>query len=391
MALTDQQQLALDIIPRITGMMSMLGSSFVMYLVLKNPQKRTMAYHLQMLALSIADFLFSTSLFIWNWPAPDSGGCTANGFIGLLGATPEAMFNAGVCVYYMFFVYFEWSEEKILRYQRVFIIFPIIWGLIISILPLAQGMINPSPVTGKCWLIPTPAGCSGSECTPDEHYYHLYRFVFVLIPMWISFGVAGISMCFVYFKVSKEEEEYKDKKAPAGWLWFIQKEEGQDVSRQMRSRRMARQAFWYLFNFFMTYVGSTALQIVQAFGGTAPFGLRCFSYVFLPWQGFWNAVIYIRPRFIRNREKNPNMSIWQAIMTEDEYDHRLGARAIRSTARGTNRMKGSFFGSIFRKSNQAKDIADAVAADNEEGGMEQEVADNVKLAPAVEEEEKEEA
>ena len=129
MAYTDQQLRALGIIPRITGMMSMLGSSFVMYEVLKSPQKRTMAYHLQMLALSIADFLFSISLFVYNWPAPDSRWCTANGFILLLGGTPEAMFNAGVCVYYMFFVYFGWSEEKIIRYQRVFIIFPIIWNL----------------------------------------------------------------------------------------------------------------------------------------------------------------------------------------------------------------------------------------------------------------------
>ena len=241
-------------------------------------------------------------------------------------------------------------------------------------------------------LIPAPAGCSGSECTPDEHYYHLYRFVFAFIPLWISFGVAVISMCFVYFKVSKDEEEYKDKKAPAGWLWFIQKEEGQDVSGQMRSRRIARQAFWYLLNFFMTYVGGTAWSIVEAFGGTAPFGLVFFMLMFLPWQGFWNAVIYIRPRFIRNRDKNPNMSIWQAIMTEDEYDHRLGARAMRSTVAPTApNFSGSFFGSIFREYNQAEDIADAVAADNEEGGMEQEVADNAELAPAVEEEKNEEA
>ena len=391
MALTDQQQLALDIIPRITGMMSMLGSLFVMYLVLKSPQKRTMAYHLQMLALSIADFLFSTAFFIWNWPAPDSGGCTARGFINLLGGTPEAMFNAGVCVYYMFFVYFGWSEEKILRYQIVLIIFPIIWGLISSILPLAQGMINPGSSIGVCWLNPTPAGCSGSECTPDEHYYHLYRFVLINIPMWISFGVGVISMCFVYSKASKDERE-QGGEAPAGWLWFVQKEEGQDVNRQMRTRRMARQAFWYLLNFFMTYVGVTAIFIVEAFGGTVPFGLRCLSFIFLPWQGFWNAVIYVRPRFIRNREKNPNMSIWQAIMTEDEYDHRLGARAMRSTVAPTApNFSDSFFGSIFRKSNQAEDIADAVAADDEEGGMEQEVADNVELVQAAEEEKNEEA
>ena len=179
-----------------------------------------------------------------------------------------------------------------------------------------------------------PAGCSGSECTPNEHYYHLYRFVLVNIPLWISFCVGVISMCFVYAKVSKDEREVGGQ-APTGWLWFVQREEGQDTSRTMRSRRMARQAFWYLLNFFMTYVGSTAFLIIEAFGGTPSFGLWCFTNIFLPWQGFWNAIIYTRPRYLRNREKNPDMSIWQAIMTEDEYDHRLGARAMRSTMAAT--------------------------------------------------------
>ena len=390
MAFTEQQQLALDIIPRVTGMMSILGSLFVMYEVLKNPKKRKMAYHLQMLALSIADFLFSVSFFVGNWPAPDSGWCIARGFIDLLGGIPEAMFNAGVCVYYLFFVYFGWGEEKILRYQRVLIIFPIILGLIISILPLAQGMINPHPVRGDCWVYPTPAGCSGSECTPDEHYYHLYRFVLVIIPLWISFCVGVISMCFVYTKVSKDEREEVGGQAPTGWLWFVQREEGQDTSRTMRSRRMARQAFWYLLNFFMTYVGSTAFLIIEAFGGTPSFGLWCFTNIFLPWQGFWNAIIYTRPRYLRNREKNPDMSIWQAIMTEDEYDHRLGARAIRSTAGASNRMRGSFFGSMFGKSTQAQDTAAAIASGDEDGMKQEEVA-NVELTPAVEEEKQEEA
>ncbi len=99
MTLTAQQQLALDIIPRVTGMMSVFGSSFIIYEVLKNPKKRVMAYHLQMLALSIVDFLFSTSWFVLNWPAPDSGWCTARGCLELLSNTPEAMLSAGVCVY----------------------------------------------------------------------------------------------------------------------------------------------------------------------------------------------------------------------------------------------------------------------------------------------------
>jgi hypothetical protein len=355
MALTAQQQLALEIIPRITAMMSILGSSFIIYEVLKNPKKRGMAYHLQMLALSIVDFLFSTSWFVLNWPAPDSGWCTANGFLTLLTNTPEAMLSAGVCVYYLFFVYFSWSEEKILRYQRVLIIFPIIWGLITAILTLAQGMINPGPRWGWCWMIKAPARCKGSECTPGMYYYHLYRFVLVQIPRWISFGVGVISMCCVYYKVSKDEREYGGQ-APAGWLWFVQREEGQDTSKNERSRRMARQAFLYLLNFFLAYVGSTARGIVEIqYGGTPSFGLWCFMFIFLPWQGFWNAIIYIRPRYMRNREKNPNMSIWQAIFTGDEYDHRLGARAMRSTVAPTApNFTGSFFGSTLRKSGQGQ-------------------------------------
>jgi hypothetical protein len=364
--LTTPQLLALDIIPRITAMMSILGSFFIIYEVLKSPKKRGMAYHLQMLALSIVDILFSTTWFVLDWPAAKSGWCTAFGFLGLLTVTPEAMLSAGVCVYYLFFVYFQWSEEKILRYQRVLIMFPIIWGLITAILPLAQGMINPGPRT--CWLRPAPLACTGSECTPDEFYYELYQFIFLQIPRWISFGVGVISMCCVYYKVSKDEREHGGQ-APAGWLWFVQPEEGQDASRAMRSRRMARQAFWYLLNFFLTYVGSTARTIVLAYDGKPSFGLRCFITIFLPWQGFWNAIIYIRPRYMRNREKNPNMSIWRAIFTEDEYDHRLGARANRSTKHS---VSGGIFGSILHKSGQGEGQGEGQGCEGEEGDAEAE-------------------
>ena len=337
-------------------MMSVLGSLFIMYEVLKDPKKRRMAYHLQMLALSIFDFLYSVAFFVWNWPAQDSGWCTARGFLHILSGTPTAMLNAGVCVYYLLFVYFAWNEEKILRYQRVLIILPIIWGLITAIVALAQGMINPHAVAGHCWLEPAPAGCTGSGCTPDEYYYRFYEFAIIQIPRWISFIVAIICMCFVYYKVSKDERE-QGGVAPAGWLWFVQPEEGQDTSKNKRSRRMARQAFLYFLTFFVPYVGTTAWSIVRAIGGTVPFGLLVFTYIFLPWQGFWNAIIYVRPRYMRNREKNPNMSLWQAIMTEDEYDHRLGARAMRSTRHsgsGTGSFFGSILGSMFRKSGQGQ-------------------------------------
>jgi len=106
---------------------------------------------------------------------------------------------------------------------------------------------------------------------------------------------------------------------------------------------------------------------VRALGGTVPFGLYCFMFIFRPWQGFWNAIIYIRPRYLRNREKYPDMSIWQAIVTEDEeYDHRLGARAMRSTVAPTApNFTGSFFGSILRKSGQGQGQGEGQGAEAE--------------------------
>jgi hypothetical protein len=284
MAFSELQIIQLRIVMRTFSVLSILGSAFIIYEVLNNPKKRRMAYHRQMLILSCSDLIFSASnFFVASWPAPDSGWCTAKGFIALSTAVPEAMYNAGLCVYYMLTIRYQWTEQQVLRLQPLLIIFPILWGLASAIAPLVRGMIHHNPVYG-CWIIPSPSGCLGSQCIPDESYYHLYNFIFIYIPRWISFGVALIAMGLVYVTVSKEERDYGGE-APLGILWFAQREEGQDDSRQTRSRRMARQAFWYLLNFFMTYVGITALRIVDALGGngSGSFGLLCFTMIFLPW------------------------------------------------------------------------------------------------------------
>jgi len=127
----------------------------------------------------------------------------------------------------------------------------------------------------------------------------------------------------VYITVSKDAQNDSADEAPVGFLWFAQREAGPDGSR------MARQAFWYLINFFMTYVFSTVIVILRMSGSDVPFALTSLYYLSSPLQGFGNAIIYMRPRYLRNREKNPEMSHWQDIFAEDEYDHRLGARAMR--------------------------------------------------------------
>jgi hypothetical protein len=263
---TDQQLLTLDVLPRVTSALSILGSSFIIYQVLKNPKKREMMYHRQMFTLSCTDFIYSVVWFVGSWPSPDSGWCKANAFVGLVSGVPQAMFNASLCLYYMFTIRYKWTEHRMCRLQPLLIGFPIVWGLVSAIIPLAAGMINPA-LNGICWVTKHPRGCSGSECIPDQSYYDLFTVVALTIPLWGAYIVALVSMFLVYVTVSKDAQNDGDDESPPGFLWFARREAGQDDSRQTRSRRMDKQAFWYLLNFFMTYVFSTAEIIVQISGG----------------------------------------------------------------------------------------------------------------------------
>mmetsp|Transcript_8039 Transcript_8039/g.12208 ORF Transcript_8039/g.12208 Transcript_8039/m.12208 type:complete len:390 (+) Transcript_8039:205-1374(+) len=389
MSFTDQQKRIIAILPRVTAALSILGSSFIIYQVLKNPKKREMVYHRQMLILSCTDFIYSAVWFVGSWPPSGSVWCTSNAFLGLLTGVPQAMFNAALCLYYLFTIRYKWSEVQMRRLQPLLLVFPIVWGLFNAIFPLSAGMINPG-VNGVCWLVKTPSGCSGTDCIPAEKYYDLFNPIALHFPLWISFAVALVSMFFVYVTVSKDAQNDSADKAPVGFLWFAQREAGQDGSGRTRSRRMARQAFWYLVNFFMTYVFSTVIVILRMSGSDVPFALLSLYYLFSPIQGFGNAIIYMRPRYLRNREKNPEMSHWQAIFAEDEYDHRLGARAMRSTMRGQGRQSflGSFFFS-FREKSKSETGVMAPADSNKDISNEPDV--EAKLGSLNEEEKQEEA
>eukprot|EP00984_Skeletonema_dohrnii_P033526 scaffold30417_cov173-Skeletonema_dohrnii-CCMP3373.AAC.1 len=171
MDFTDQQLRILDILPRVSAALSIFGSLFIIYQVLKNPKKREMVYHRQMLVLSCTDFIYSAVRFVGGWPPPGSAWCTSNAFLGLLTAVPQAMFNAALCLYYLFTIRYKWSEVQMRRLQPLLLVFPIVWGLVSAIFPLS-------------------AGCSGTDCIPAEKYYDLFNPIALYVPLWTSFAVA---------------------------------------------------------------------------------------------------------------------------------------------------------------------------------------------------------
>ena len=70
MAVSISQQRALALVPKFTGMLSLLSSAWVAIEVLTVKSKRRNVYNRLLLAMSIMDIAGSGTLFASTWPIP---------------------------------------------------------------------------------------------------------------------------------------------------------------------------------------------------------------------------------------------------------------------------------------------------------------------------------
>jgi len=70
MALTHAQQVGLALGPKFSGSLSILGSSWIIFEVLRDKKKQAMVYHRLLLGLSIFDVIISFAWFLSTWPVP---------------------------------------------------------------------------------------------------------------------------------------------------------------------------------------------------------------------------------------------------------------------------------------------------------------------------------
>ena len=340
MALSDQQKKVLAIVPKPMAILSMIGSGFIITEVLKDPKKRVMTYHRLLLAMSCVDILSSFWFFMSTWPIPEDtpdvyaasgtqGSCTTQGFfIQFNSASP--LLNAGLSVYYLLVMRYKWTEDRLRKtVQPILLSVPLLWGMGTAFAGLGLDLYNSA--NNWCWIAAYPPGCQGDECMrgKDDDDTDMYRWVLFYCPLWFAIFFATVVMAIVYWTVARTPDEDFDA-APLGIFWFLKKEEGGETTK-IRSRRVAKQAFWYLLAFYTTWIFPSIVRAMQAADADIGFRLRLLFTIFAPLQGLLNSLVYIRPRFSRNREKNPGISIFQALAVKDEQDHQLGAFRMRST------------------------------------------------------------
>ncbi|CAB9503391.1 expressed unknown protein [Seminavis robusta] len=289
--------------------LSILGSLSIIYIVIVN-RKLDQLYHRIVMGLSIMDFIMTAataSMPFANrsdiglfFAVGNAQSCTAAGFFyqAWLGST---IYNATLSIYFLLTVKHGLQEQQISKamepYCHVLVIsVPLVFGIVaVSV----QG-INPLPYVGICDIgNPFPGNCLEEENIECERSGLATRILglFQLATMVIG-ALTGIwATVRVYLTVRQQ-------------LLRGNVSHNSNVHNPISETQLKR--IQAVRNQAICYTSAFAVSFFSAF-----FGLYddpniawplIVIYIFFPLQGFWNAMIYTRPRLLRWKDANPDQS-----------------------------------------------------------------------------------
>lgn len=324
------EAITLAIAPKVGGFLSVLGSTWIFAEVLGDGEKRKVVYHRLMFMFSFFDIIVSSAAFASTWSMiPDGNAwnaignqatCNMQGFALQLGSTLFT-YNAFLSIFYVLVINYNVPDSKLMKYEWSLHIFPISFGLITAIIPLANSWYHNANLW--CWIAVSPE-CQGDagELDPACAEYdniHIYRWVFFFAPLWFCFVLQLLCLCFVFRGVRyQEKQSLQYQMAYQNSIRSVtasQRGEGvrngpdqsenpaaaASLNNLPRTRQVGGQAMLYILAFYMTYIFATVNRIMQQATGSSPVGILIMHSLTLPMQGFWNFLIYRRPQYLRQR------------------------------------------------------------------------------------------
>lgn len=198
-----QSRIAQALIYKCVGFLSLVGSAYVAYTILRPSKRRKnlkTTYNRLLLALSVSDMISSFALFLSTWPIPKDptaagydefidytgevtgevsnhsspwnilfpfasgtiASCNFQGFLVQLGQSASVLFTGSIALQYVFTVRFRWRERKMKIAEKCMFGFSIGLPLSTAIAFTAMGYMNPVSHS-FCWIEASPWYCDDSE------------------------------------------------------------------------------------------------------------------------------------------------------------------------------------------------------------------------------------
>ena len=309
-------QVILTIVPKFVAAASLLGSSMIVSQVLQSKKNRSNPQQRIVLMMSCIDLMVSgvwltTDLLVPSWSTDhyyalgNQATCSFQGFVVQLSIS-GVLANSSLSIYYVLVIVKGWKTRDILKIEPYLLALPLAFGLGTSIAGLVLDLYNPA--SWDCWIAASPPGCTQSheiqnsneqtDCQRGD-YADIYQWAFFFGPLWVSIGIVVFCMLTVVSKVRRVEMRANQ--------WIV---EGSTQPRMAHTKQIAAQSYLYVGAFLITWFWPTVARIVQLCNTPIPTWMVTLAGCFIPIQGFFNAWVYFRPRFINCSDDHSDKSKW---------------------------------------------------------------------------------
>ncbi|CAJ1963793.1 unnamed protein product [Cylindrotheca closterium] len=348
--ITIAQDKVLSILPIPSAILSIFGSSVIIYMgVSTRRQRQWTTYTRLLIGLSICDIISSVSLaFAAFLRRPESGRVWAIGTDATCAAIgtmtqfsyANVWYNAALSYYFMATVRFRMKHSRIARLLEPWMHFMSIgFPLVTAIVGALYEMYGEKATGMGCWVNEYPHGC-GDEPDQEPCTSGLIGWIFLGFPLLFSGLSILINNLVIGFYVWSQsaptttaatttttkslslsrtmtantlsssdgiEGSGHNKKASEEATKIMSKHQLQ------RLRLVSSQAFLFVGSYVLCNVWVGSLGIVEAITQEEDepqlmqtmYRIMAINAFFSPLQGFTNMLVYIRPKYLKNREDFP--------------------------------------------------------------------------------------
>lgn len=361
---TASQLRAIAIVPMVSGSISFISSIILIYIILRSHLKLSTVYHRITFVLSCCDLFQSISHALSCVPAPKGTpgalyalgnqlSCDIQGFFYVFGSLSLMFYFCGLTGYFNLAIKLEISEERIQKYFEPAVhAISLVYALFGAIYVLASDGYY---TTGNiCWIAPRPFRCEYNEdvdCSSGSaHKFEVMRWIFIAGPVFLSFLFIVINMLMIFcalwaqnrsinLSISSRADEINNivrEETPRlleGTTLDTQERNNlqtqnsrivESYAATKKDRKLSNaeidrkeamiQALLYIFVFFFCYFAILTFRFMEYYGTPISLNLYIISRGTSPLQGFGVFVIFIRPRFMNMKKRQPSYSWIQVLV-----------------------------------------------------------------------------
>eukprot|EP00569_Conticribra_weissflogii_P010443 CAMPEP_0171386632 /NCGR_PEP_ID=MMETSP0879-20121228/39591_1 /TAXON_ID=67004 /ORGANISM="Thalassiosira weissflogii, Strain CCMP1336" /LENGTH=485 /DNA_ID=CAMNT_0011898951 /DNA_START=39 /DNA_END=1493 /DNA_ORIENTATION=+ len=207
--------------PKLTSLLSAIGSSLILFKVVCSPKNRSQTMHRIMACISLVDILTSSAMFLGSimiprgtpswfgdgtqpifWAVGTKRTCDMAGYLGQL-QVGGVLFNASLATYYLLTVYYGWNDVKLKKVEWLFYVIPFGYALATSTFAAATNMYG--HVEWTCWILPEALFDDGLELTNIQRHFQMIQWLFLFGVVWLCILYVSIIFALLYKKMKRLE------------------------------------------------------------------------------------------------------------------------------------------------------------------------------------------